>query len=591
MTVDNRTANFDWKKPHPTNLVRTVDLPRMNETFDAIDAKAKAADDFAATRAAADRVDVIESLDVAVDHSLAKPGIPSAKLRRLIEGAEVDASDGFGIDYNGLAVSSSRLADAIEAGNGRTVVVGEGKILLDAKMAIDVNTFAQVSPDANFKPAPRVRGVGAKLTEFRTAVANDYALSLGNGGAVSTYGVGGYIGDFSIRKSDDGIPGQNGIEFSGLYQSLIMPIDIEGLSGTGVRFGSAGVGDYDTSAWSSILNMRVRSCDVGVMVRPSTVGAVPLSYARFIGLVSEYCRINLELTGADMVYLADGSLVNAKAYNIHVRHDGGGHTRNIYMDRVELGNNPAGNSAIVYIEGLINGRFNEGRLIRNNADACASQICFKLGDGVPGHILRNVKFEQNTFIAGDDGRPYYAFDTSGLTPESSKIRVISPDWFEFGAGHTKYYPNASQISYLLDDDDYEDPRALKADATAKDTALDATLRGVITAGDAPDPVYSITVAATGTIFPDITYSAFRLLVNTPSAVVVGPGAGAAPVDGQEYDLVIRNISAGTIVVSFDAVWKQGGFTPPSANKTVSARFRYSAADVAWLQIGAWSPEV
>lgn len=41
MTVDNRTANYDWPKPHPSNNPRSVDVPRLEASFDAIDAKVR----------------------------------------------------------------------------------------------------------------------------------------------------------------------------------------------------------------------------------------------------------------------------------------------------------------------------------------------------------------------------------------------------------------------------------------------------------------------------------------------------------------------------------------------------------------------
>lgn len=521
---------------------------------------------------------------------LAAPNIPSATLRLALEGAFLDASSGWGIDYSGLVDSAPQVQNVMDASEGRLVVFPPGKILIGSTIDMNCNNFAQVRPDNYSKPAARMMGSGMYMTYFYSGVANGYAFRSWNGGepfgGYFTTGVGGNLSDFGIRPAAGGIAGSSGIETSGLYQSDVRKISMMELTGNGIHMGGTGALDYDTQAWNEVAGNKIRVAGTGLLVSPADVNGLPASYIRVFNNSIEYCYTNVQLENVDQMVFMDNNFIYATTRNIWIRYRGFSN-RNVYIYRTELGNNPAGNIAMVQIEALVNGGFGFNRMIRNDSDASAPATAYRIGpSGDPGvgeqpRVVRNVKFEQDQFIGGTDARPFYAFDFSpdyGGRAIKEKIRVDSPDWMQEGTAFTRYFPDKTNVAHLVDEGDYEDARALKA-LIAANTAASAT-----------KPVQTIAAAAAGTVTPlvDGTYSACRVDVSTIAAVVVS-GTGVSS-DGQIFDLIVRNLAGAAISVSIAGLYQQAGFVAPAAGYNKSAQFRYMSTAGAFIQIGPWSAD-
>lgn len=253
--------------------------------------------------------------------------------------------------------------------------------------------------------------------------------------------VGTQLSSFSIEGKSGK---RDGMEITCAHQFMIENIAFSRLGGTAIMIPMRYSGDVDACGHGTIQSCRIYRCGGdGIDMRSHVDGSVSTAYMTIAHNEVVACGgKGLVFSGAAMLTIVDNAVTQNVGGGIHGEHRKGIHNRNVHIERNELGNGQPFN---IKMESLVTGRFINNRHIRNNGESGEHAIIL----GVPGVSVRNILSEQEYFIAGNDNTPYLAYE---FHPEAScsRIRVIYPEWGQFGDPEHRRYSDPDKIAELMD---------------------------------------------------------------------------------------------------------------------------------------------
>ena len=321
-------------------------------------------------------------------------------------------------------------------------------------------------------------------------------------------------------------------------------------------FGTTPSSDVDLVAQCLFKGLRTRASQNGFKV---TAGLSSLSFVasrfefcdfsghsqngvllqNFDGIEFEKCIMTVNGTGS----VGDGIRAQPN----------GNFNRNLVLRGCEIGN---GNKrAGLRLENIIGVICEQNRWITNDGEAGQFAIEF-----VSGSSVFNFTDINSYFNVGNAITPFSAYYAIGATLQN--IRINTPYFALFDTSNKTKYAFSSPGDVVI-------------------------LEGLSSRGDALTYNRAVNVL---TYTPEaFEYKHHVISLTTVSTLTINAPTSAS--SGREIDIVIFNATGGSITVTFNDVFKIGGYSDPANGFRASARFVYDPNSTAWVQIGAWATNV
>lgn len=458
----------------------------------------------------------------------------------MINGAYVNVLD-YGADPTGATPSDSAFQAAIDAAAGRVVYAPAGTYRINTQLTYNTTTA--------LAPGLKLIGEGMSKTVFDTRVAGAAMLSI-SGGNNYTFQMGGYLADFSIITNAAPV-NADGIEMRSVWHCDVERVSIKSLARYGFRiYSTVAPGDPDSSAYINFRNCRSDNNGYGFRMT-SAAASIGISFVTI-----DDCSINGNtLVG---VSLSNANVIRIQRCGITGNTQGITQLPNnignqfIFIDDNEFGNGNVDHNC--WLAGVYSGSFNRNRIVQNAGESGVYGLI--LGDGTQD--VTDFECVGNIFRIDTSINPFTAFWVKANT---TYIRIEDTRFLVFGAtGQTKYNLATALVRLRENNQSWNDfVKIYEVDATTP---------------YAPDlnngRVHRVKIAATG---------AFTVSAPTNAAA------------GKVLELQIINASGGSITVSFNSAYVDGGYTDPSAGNRSTARFVYDATSSAWIQMGAWANNI
>ena len=321
-------------------------------------------------------------------------------------------------------------------------------------------------------------------------------------------------------------------------------------------FAATPSGDVDLVALCLFRGLRTRSSRNGFKVN-AALGSLAFVQCRF-----EFCDFSGHSENGVLLQNFDG--VEFEKCIMTVNGTGsvgdgirtqpnGNFNRNIVLRGCEIGN--GNKNAGLRLENIIGIFCEQNRWIQNDGEAGQYTIEF-----VSGSIVSNFTDINSYFNVGNAVTPFSAYYAIGVTLQN--IRINTPYFALFDTSNKTKYAFSSPGDVVI-------------------------LEGLSSRGDALTYNRAINVL---TYTPEaFEYKHHVILLTTVSTLTINAPTSAS--SGREIDIVIFNATGGAITVTFNAVFKIGGYSNPATGFRATARFVYDPNSTAWVQVGAWATNV
>lgn len=458
----------------------------------------------------------------------------------MINGAYVNVLD-YGADPTGAVDSSAALQAAIDAAAGRVVYAPAGTYRINTQLTYNTTTVLAAGL--------KLIGEGMSKTVFDTRVAGAAMLSI-SGGNNYTFQMGGYLADFSII-TNAAPANADGIEMRSVWHCDVERVSIKSLARFGFRiYSTVAPGDPDSSAYINFRNCRSDNNGYGFRMT-SAAASIGISFVTI-----EDCSIsNNTLIG---VSLSNANVIRIQRCGITGNTEGvtqlpnGVGNQFLFIEDNELGNGNTNHNCS--IAGVYSGSFNRNRIVQNAGETGVYGLI--LGDGTQD--VTEFECVGNIFRIDSSINPFTAFFVKANT---TYIRIEDTQFTVFGAaGQTKYNLATALVRLRESNQSWNDfVKIYEVDAT---TPYAPNLNN--------GQVHRVKIAAAG---------AFTVSAPTNAAA------------GKVLEIQIVNASGGSITVTFNSAFVDGGYTDPSNGNRSTARFIYDATSSAWIQMGAWANNI
>ena len=384
-----------------------------------------------------------------------------------------------------------------------------------------------------------------------------FSIKHATGGGSENFTSHGNISNIGFAQFG-GRTGVTGLRISNCLYYTFENINVSNLSSVGFEtYSTTPSSDVDIVALCLFKGFRCKNNGASGFRVNAASASVGLSQSRF-----EFC--DFSGNGIDGVSLSnfDGVEFNkcimttngtASIGNGITVADNGIANRNLVLRGCEIGN---GNKRSGFqAENMLGVLFEQNRWVQNDGEAGQYLIEF-----ISGSTIRNFTDKNSFIIVGNAITPLTAYTGQGAI--LSNVRIENPLFALFNtANKTKYAFTSPQDLVIVENE------------VSKGTALG--YNRVV------DPV---------SYAPDVfEYKHHVILLQAASSTTIN--APLNPLGGREIDLVIWNSSGGSITVTFNSVFKIGGYSNPATGFRATARFVYDPISNVWVQVGAWATNV
>lgn len=458
----------------------------------------------------------------------------------MINGAYVNVLD-YGADPTGAVDSSAALQAAINAAAGRVVYAPAGTYRINTQLTYNTTTVLSAGL--------KLIGEGMSKTVFDTRVAGAAMLSI-SGGNNYTFQMGGYLADFSII-TNAAPANADGIEMRSVWHCDVERVSIKSLARFGFRiYSTVAPGDPDSSAYINFRNCRSDNNGYGFRMT-SAAASIGISFVTIEDCsISNNTLIGVSLSNANVIRIQRCG-ITGNTEGITQLPNGVGN-QFLFIEDNELGNGNTNHNCS--LAGVYSGSFNRNRIVQNAGETGVYGLI--LGDGTQD--VTEFECVGNIFRIDSSINPFTAFWVKANT---TYIRIEDTQFTVFGAaGQTKYNLATALVRLRESNQSWNDfVKIYEVDAT---TPYAPNLNN--------GQVHRVKIDATG-----------AFTVSAPTN----------PAAGKVLEIQIVNASGGSITVTFNSAFVDGGYTDPSNGNRSTARFIYDATSSAWIQMGAWANNI
>jgi hypothetical protein len=371
-----------------------------------------------------------------------------------------------------------------------------------------------------------------------------------SGGNNFTFQMGGYLADFSII-TNAAPANADGIEMRSVWHCDVERVSIKSLARFGFRiYSTVAPGDPDSSAYINFRNCRSDNNGYGFRMT-SAAASIGISFVTIEDCsISNNTLIGVSLSNANVIRIQRCG-ITGNTEGITQLPNGVGN-QFLFIEDNELGNGNTNHNCS--LAGVYSGSFNRNRIVQNAGETGVYGLI--LGDGTQD--VTEFECVGNIFRIASSINPFTAFWVKANT---TYIRIEDTQFTVFGAaGQTKYNLATALVRLRESNQSWNDfVKIYEVDAT---TPYAPNLNN--------GQVHRVKIAATG-----------AFTVSAPTN----------PAAGKVLEIQIVNASGGSITVTFNSAYVDGGYTDPSNGNRSTARFIYDATSSAWIQMGAWANNI
>lgn len=385
-----------------------------------------------------------------------------------------------------------------------------------------------------------------------------FTINRTGGGGGENYTSHGNVSNIGLTQFA-GRTGVTGMRISNCWYYTFENINASNLSGEGFEtYATVPGGDTDIAALCLFKGLRGKSNGNNGFKVNAASASVGLSQSRF-----EFCDFSGNAANGMLLQNFDGvelfkclMTVNGTGVTgdgISVQYNGITNC-NLVLRGCEIGN---GNKrAGLRLDTIVGVLSEQNRWIQNDGEAGLYAIEF----ASTSLFVRNFTDKNSYILVGlaiTGVTAYYG----GSVPLQN-VRIENPYWAAFTTPANTKYSFASPQNLVIVENE-----------VSKGAAL-----GYIRVEDQ------------ATYAPDaFDYKHHVIILRTISSMTVS--APLNPSAGREIDIVIWNVSGGAITVTFNAVFRVGGYSNPASGFRSTARFVYDELSSVWVQVGAWATNV